>query len=69
AWDAGADPLTGRERDALRLADEGLSNKDIARRLALAPGTVRNYLSDAAAKLGAANRVEAGRIARLNGWL
>jgi two-component system response regulator DesR len=69
AWDAGADPLTQRERDALRLAEEGLSNKDIARRLNLAPGTVRNYLSDAAAKLGAANRIEAGRIARMNGWL
>ena len=69
AWDAGADPLTPRERDALRLAEEGLSNKDIARRLALSPGTVRNYLSEAAAKLGAANRVDAGRIARGNGWL
>lgn len=69
AWEAGADPLTQRERDALRLAEEGLSNKEIARRLALAPGTVRNYLSDAAAKLGAANRTEAGRLARANGWL
>jgi two-component system, NarL family, response regulator DesR len=69
AWDAGADPLTQRERDALRLAEEGLSNKEIARRLDLSPGTVRNYLSEAAAKLGASNRTEAGRIARLNGWL
>lgn len=69
AWEAGADPLTQRERDTLRLAEEGLSNKDIARRLALAPGTVRNYLSEAAAKLGAANRTDAGRIARTNGWL
>ena len=69
AWDHGADPLTQRERDALRLADEGLSNKEIALRLALSPGTVRNYLSEGAAKLGASNRIEAGRIARLNGWL
>ena len=69
AWDAGADPLTARERDVLRLADEGLSNKEIAIRLALSPGTVRNYLSDSAGKLGASNRIEAGRIARLNGWL
>lgn len=69
AWDAGTDPLTQRERDALRLADEGLSNKEIAIRLALSPGTVRNYLSEGAAKLGASNRIEAGRIARLNGWL
>jgi two-component system, NarL family, response regulator DesR len=30
---------------------------------------VRNYLSDAAGKLGASGRIEAGRIARQNGWL
>jgi two-component system, NarL family, response regulator DesR len=69
AWELGRDPLTDRERDTLRLAEEGLSNKDIARRLSLSPGTVRNYLSEAAAKLGAANRIEAGRTARANGWL
>jgi two-component system response regulator DesR len=68
-WDAGDDPLTDRERAALRLAEEGLSNKEIGQRLTLSPGTVRNYLSEAAAKLGAGNRIEAGRIARVNGWL
>ena len=69
AAEAGRDPLTERERTVLQLAEEGLSNKRIADRLDLSPGTVRNYLSDAAGKLGAANRIEAGRIARLNGWL
>lgn len=69
AREAGADPLTDRERDVLRLAEQGLPNKDIADRLSLSPGTVRNYLADAAAKLSAANRIEAGRIARANGWL
>lgn len=69
AWDAPPDPLSERERAVLRLAEEGRSNKEIARALSLAPGTVRNYLSEAAAKLGAGNRVEAGRLARLNGWL
>ena len=63
--------LAARDRydHVLRLAEEGRSNKDIADVLDLSPGTVRNYLSEAAQKLGAANRVEAGRIARSNGWL
>ena len=69
AWDAPANPLTERERDVLRLADEGRSNKEIARQLDLSPGTVRNYLSEASAKLYAASRIEAGRIARDRGWL
>lgn len=69
AWDAPANPLTERERDVLRLAEEGRSNKEIARQLELSPGTVRNYLSEASAKLFATSRIEAGRIAREKGWL
>jgi two-component system response regulator DesR len=69
AWDAPTNPLSDRERDVLRLADEGRSNKNIARALDLSPGTVRNYLSEASTKLGAASRIEAGRIAREKGWL
>ena len=68
-WDAAPDPLTERERAVLRLAEEGRPNREIATILELSPGTVRNYLSEAAQKLGAANRIEAGRIARANGWL
>ncbi len=68
AWSAPT-PLSERERAALALAEQGRSNKEIAEALALSPGTVRNYLSEAAQKLGAANRVEAARIARANGWL
>lgn len=63
------DPLTDRERRVLRLAGEGLSSADIAEELTLSEGTVRNYLSEAMNKLGAANRVEAARIARTKGWL
>jgi DNA-binding CsgD family transcriptional regulator len=58
-----------RERAVLRHAEQGLSNREIAEALALSPGTVRNYRSEAAQKLGADNRVEAARIARSNGWL
>lgn len=68
AWDA-ADPLNDRERQLLRLAEEGRGNKEIAEMLGLSPGTVRNYLHEASQKLDAANRVEAARIARANGWL
>ena len=63
------DPLTDRERQVLRLSDEGLSGELIARQLKLSEGTIRNYLSEAIGKLGAANRVEAARIARQRGWL
>jgi two-component system response regulator DesR len=63
------DPLTDRERQVLRFADEGASTADIAGQLKLSEGTVRNYLSEAISKLGAANRTEASRIARMKGWL
>jgi two-component system response regulator DesR len=69
AREAGIDPLTDRERDVLRLAEEGMPNRDIGDRLGLSPGTVRNYLSEAASKLYAANRIEAVRVARAKGWL
>jgi two-component system response regulator DesR len=63
------DPLTDRERQVLRLAGDGLSNAEIAHRLFLSGGTVRNYLSDAIAKLGVSNRIAAARQARDRGWL
>lgn len=66
---AGASPLTPREADVLELAADGAPVEEIAARAALAPGTVRNYLSSAAAKLGVANRHEAARLARAKGWI
>ena len=68
AWSE-ADPLTDRERQVLRRAAEGASSAEIAAQLGLSDGTVRKYLSEAISKLGAANRIEAARIARDNGWL
>jgi len=68
AWTA-SDPLSDRERQVLRLAGEGLTSAAIASALFLSDGTVRNYLSAAISKLGAANRTEAARMAREKGWL
>jgi len=69
AWNAELDPLTERERQVLQRAGDGRSSMEIAAELHLSEGTVRNYLSEAIAKLGAANRVDAARIARTRGWL
>ncbi|MFF5227734.1 DNA-binding response regulator [Dactylosporangium sp. NPDC000521] len=69
AISAGDSPLTAREADVLRLAGDGAPVDEIARRAALSPGTVRNYLSSAVTKTGAANRHEAVRIARGRGWI
>ena len=68
AWSE-ADPLNDRERQVLRYAGEGLSAADIAGKLNLSHGTIRNYLSEAIGKLGVANRIEAYRLARQKGWL
>jgi two-component system, NarL family, response regulator DesR len=69
AWSADEDPLSERERRILQRAGDGRSSAEIAAELRLSEGTVRNYLSEAIAKLGAANRVDAARIARSRGWL
>lgn len=63
------DPLSDKERQALRLAAEGKSSSEIAAALYIAEGTARNYLSEAISKLNAANRIDAARIARQKGWL
>lgn len=63
------DPLTDKERMALRLAADGKSTADIAKALFVADGTARNYLSEAMSKLNASNRIDAARIARQKGWL
>ncbi|KAA1152594.1 response regulator transcription factor [Pseudoalteromonas sp. FUC4] len=64
-----ADPLTDKERKALKLASDGLKTSDIAKQLFISEGTTRNYLSDAIAKLNATNRIDAARIAKQKGWL
>jgi two-component system response regulator DesR len=66
---AGESPLTPRETDVLRAARDGSPVAAIARRLFLSEGTVRNHLSSAIGKTGAANRAEAVLTAEGNGWL
>jgi two-component system response regulator DesR len=68
AWSE-ADPLTERERQALRHAADGLTNAQIGKELNLNEGTIRNYISEAISKLDANNRIDAARIARIKGWL
>lgn len=69
AISAGDSPLTPRESDVLALARDGAPVEEIARRVSLSRGTVRNYLSAATAKLSADNRHEAARIAAEHGWI
>jgi two-component system response regulator DesR len=64
-----SDPLSPREHDVLSAAADGSSVPEIASRLFLSEGTVRNYLSSAIQKLGARNRIDAIRIAEQSGWL
>ncbi|WP_020415860.1 response regulator transcription factor [Amycolatopsis sp. ATCC 39116] len=66
---AGESPLTARERDVLTAARSGATVAEIAARLYLAEGTVRNYLSGATTKTGTRNRMEALRVADERGWL
>jgi two-component system response regulator DesR len=77
ALSAGDNPLTEREREVLAAtssmvapsSEDGATIEDVAARLYLSEGTVRNYLSSAIKKLGTRNRVEAARLAQQRGWL
>jgi two-component system response regulator DesR len=69
ALSEGANPLSEREREALALSATNGTVADIAGRLGLSEGTVRNHLSAAIQKTGARNRAEAARIAASKGWL
>jgi len=63
------DPLTGRERQVLQLAAEGLANKEIAAALKISEHTVKFHLSSLYAKLGVASRTEAVRAGARGGWV
>ena len=63
------DPLSNKERKAIKLAGDGLTTSEISQTLFLSEGTVRNYLSEAISKLNAVNRIDAARIAKQKGWI
>lgn len=65
----GANPLSDRERQVLRLATDGRSAAAIAAEVFLSAGTVRNHLSAAIGKTGASNRAQAAQIALDKGWI
>lgn len=69
ALTAGPSPLTPREMQVLQLVAEGASGSEIAKRLQLSPGTIRNYLSRAIYKTRGRTRVDAVRIAAEAGWI
>jgi len=69
ALSEGDNPLTSRERDVLAAATSGATVADIAARLSISEGTVRNHLSIAIQKVGGRNRFEAARLAEQKGWL
>jgi two-component system response regulator DesR len=65
----GESPLSGREAEVLATSSDGSSVTEVAGRLHLSEGTIRNHLSAAIQKLNARNRADAARIAKLKGWL
>ncbi|GAA3119270.1 response regulator transcription factor [Streptosporangium carneum] len=69
AIEYGASPLTPREATVLREAARGAPAEEIAARLHLSAGTVRNYLTGAITKTGARNKIDAIRIAQDVGWI
>ncbi len=64
-----SNPLTEREREVIQLAEAGLTARDIAAKLFLSPGTVRNHVSRVMSKTGARTRIEAIRVAQEQGWI
>lgn len=65
----GSNPLTDRECEVLSRAQSGAPIAQIAAALHLSVGTVRNHLSSAIGKTGAANRIEAAHAAHEQGWI
>ena len=63
------EPLSEREREVLVMLAQGIPNKEIADKLHIAEGTVKNHVSNILGKLQAQNRTEAADIARRRGLI
>lgn len=66
---SGPNPLSAKEIEVLRAAAKGGTSADIAARVFLSEGTVRNHISNAIGKLHVSSRIEAVRVATDNGWV
>ena len=64
-----SNPLTHKEQVVLREIGDNLSSKEIAEKLYLSDGTVRNYTSNIIDKLNAENRFNAWKKAKEKGWI
>ncbi|MBV7390572.1 response regulator transcription factor [Enterococcus alishanensis] len=62
-------PLSQKEQEILNLIAKGATSKEIAAKLYLSDGTIRNYISEIISKLAAKNRIDAAEKAKENGWL
>lgn len=69
ALHAEQNPLTEREREVLRMLATGATAQEIAHKLCLSAGTVRNYLSHILTKTDARSRIDAIRKAEEAGWI
>ncbi len=63
------EPLSEREMEILRLLAQGMTNREIAQRLYLAEGTVKNYVTNILGKIGARDRTQAALRAQEMGLL
>lgn len=62
-------PLTNREMDILKMLEQVATTKELAQKLFLSEGTVRNYISSILSKTGTSSRLEALNLARNKGWI
>lgn len=62
-------PLSQKEQEILNLIAKGATSKEIAAKLYLSDGTIRNYISEIISKLAAKNRIDAAEKAKENGWI